>query len=434
VNNQGRSVLSRRRSVVAVALLCVFAVVLAACGSSSSSSSSGGGGGSGGASTASSASSGSAASSLNGLDMAFANASLAAGQFVEIQNGVKSAAKTVGANLTTYNNNQDATTVLKNAQLISQTKPGFVLEYNPIQGIYQSIQTLFQRASIPCIAINVPALNPATDYCKWFDLSNQVLCGDTAKAIGKVAKQDGWTGKNTTVLLLNAASFGEALNTCNGFFYKELTNWIPGLQKINSAQDIKLTTTKLGTSLVQVNGNAVRGDSFTAAQQALQTIPANRNIVLYTVADDSTLGAWQAIVRAGRASHTLTGGIAGEPTAYAQLRNNPHWVAEGDIFFGAWGEYLMAMAAAVKNGTKTPFQTVSPEAVTTKNFSIPGSIVAPMSDFYHGSSTTPYRLPPLEQTKVRPTEFGTNATVGNSYLAATGVLQKFHNVTGLGAK
>lgn len=431
MEQQGRSLL--RRSVVAVTLVCMLAVVVAACGSSSSSSASGGGGGSGGSSASSSGSSGSA-SSLNGLDMAFTNASLAAGQFIDLQNGVVSAAKTAGVKLTTYNNNQDATTVLKNAQLIAQTKPGFVLSYNPIQGIYKSIQTLFQRANVPCIAINVPAVDPSTDYCRWFDLSNQVLCGDTAKAIGKVAKEDGWTGKDTTVLLLNAASFGEALNTCNGFFYKELTNWIPGLEKISSAQDIKLTTTKLGTSLVQVNGNAVRGDSFTATQQALQTIPANRNIVLYTVADDSTLGAWQAIERAGRGSHTLTGGIAGEPTAYAQLRNNPHWVAEGDIFFGSWGEYLMAMAAAVKAGVKTPFQTISPEAVTTKNFSIPGSIVAPVSNYYHGDSTTPYRLPPLEPTAVKQTEFGTNEPTGNSYLAATGVLQKFHNVTGLGAK
>ncbi|GAA3671344.1 hypothetical protein GCM10022237_33810 [Nocardioides ginsengisoli] len=396
----------RRWLLTSVAM--VVALVLAGCG------------------TAEGGDKGSGDGPLAGTTMAYTNATDAAPLYVTMRDGVKAAARRTGVDLETYDNKLDAATVSQNATLIGQAKPDFVLSYNPVEGVYTSIERIYQRAGIPCIAVNTPGKG----YCKWFNLSNPQLCTDTAKAVGTVAKERGWTGDDTTVLLVNAASFGEQINNCNAYFYREIAKWIPGLQQIDDVGDLTTTTATLGDSMVQVDGQAQRAPSYDAVRRALSGIPADRNLVVYSVADDSTLGAWQAVEQSGRAKTSLTAGLGGSPEALAQLRDNPGWVAQGDMFIGHWGQYLMAMAAAVNSGADLPFQTLAPEAVLTKDFAVKDSIVAPVTDYYRDGEHDAYQLPPLVPVADGETVFGTK-TVGNGYLADTGVLQMFGNVKGL---
>jgi len=372
-----------------------------------------------------------AETSIAGLSMAYTNATDAAPLYVLLQDGVKAAASTSGVKLETYDNALDASTVSSNARMVAQSKPDFVLSYNPIAGIYGSVEKIYQNADIPCIAVNTPSVTePNPGYCSWLNLSNPQLCTDTAKAVGKAAQERGWTGENTTVLLVNAPSFGEQINNCNSYFYKEITNWVRGLRTISDVSDLSVTTTQLGDSMVQVDGKAQRSPSFDVVKNALAGIPSDRNLITYSVADDSSLGAWQAIDQAGRGNDTLIAGIGGTGEALTQLGSNPAWVAEGDLFFGHWGQYMMAMAAAKKSGKELPFQTIAPEAVLTKDFAIEDSIVAPFSDYYRDGQPDAYQLPPLVPVVEGETVFGTQ-TVGNDYLADTGVLQLFNNVHGL---
>ena len=112
-----------------------------------------------------------------------------------------------------------------------------------------------------------------------------------------------------------------------------------------------------------------------------------------------------------------------------QLRKNPNWVAEGDIFFPEWGQYLIAMAVAMKSGAHPPGVTTSPQAVLTKQT---------IGHFYKPGSTrrTAYRASALS-TRTRAARRravpprNSAASCGNAYLARTGVLQKFKNVEGL---
>lgn len=375
------------------------------------------------------AASGAGDTPIAGLSMAYTNATDAAPLYVLVQDGVKDAAKTSGVALETYDNKLDASTVAENARLVVQSKPDLVLSYNPIEGIYGSIERQYERAKIPCIAVNTPS----TGYCSWMNLSNPELCTDSAKAVGSVAKKEGWTGEDTTVLLLNAPSFGELINNCNAYFYKEIANWIPGLEGIKDVTDLKTTTSTIGDSLVQVDGQAQRGPSYDAARNALSGIAEDRNLVVFTVADDSTLGAWQAVEQSGRADNSLVAGLGGTEEALKQLATNPRWVAQADVFFGNWGQYMMAMAAAIEEGQEIPFQTLAPEAVLTKDFALKGTIVAPMGDYYREGEFSAFQLPPLVPVTEGETVFGTK-TVGNDYLADTGVLQLFDNVKGLDSK
>ena len=172
-------------------------------------------------------------------------------------------------------------------------------------------------------------------------------------------------------------------------------------------EDITATTTTIGDTCIQVDGGGALEESFTAVKNALQTVPADRRILLYSINDDSTLGAWRAITEAGRQENTLVAGLGGSVAALGELRNNPQWVAEGSVFATHWGQYLIAMATAVLNGVEPPPLTKCPQIVLTADN---------VDDFYDAEGKVKL-LPPLVPE--------------NEYLKDTGILQQFNNVQGL---
>jgi ribose transport system substrate-binding protein len=353
----------------------------------------------------------------------FANVTESGPLFVALHKGVAAAAAKTGMKIKFYNNNFDAQTAIRNASLMVQDKPDLIFEYNAVAGIGQSLGNQFRRAKIPCIAVNVP--NPG---CSWFNLVNKDIGVDTATAVAKVAKSKGWDGTNTVVILVQNATAGEEVNDCVRYFYTTLQNLLPGMDKTTPAK-ITASTTKIGKTGIQVDGKSALEPSFTALKNVLQTIPTSKNIIVYTVNDDSTIGAWRAVVQTGRASHAITAGLGGSADGLDQLRKNPNWVAEGDIFFPEWGQYLIAMAVAMKTGAHPPGVTTSPQAVLTKET---------IGHFYKPGQHTPYRLPRL--TNIHSNKGGeakgcpprnSAPSCGNAYLAKTKILQKFKNVEGL---
>lgn len=380
---------------LSMALACLLALVAVGCGGSDSSSSTAT---SGGRSTTADA---------TPPRYAFANANESGALFVLLHRGVASAARTVGAEVTFYDNKFDGPTALNNARLIAQDKPDLAFEFNAVAGVGTSVGTLFSRAEIPCIAVNVP-----NEGCAWFNLDNAALGSDMAAAIAPLADEKGWTGEETTVLLVQAAMAGEDVNGGIRTFYGGLQDALPGMDRTDPAK-LGATTTTIGDTGLQVDGKGTLDDSYTAVATALQSVPKDRNLIVFAINDDSALGAWRAIERAGRAETTMLASVGGGAEAIDQLRENPSWVAEGDVFFYYWGEYLMAMAQAVRDGATPPERTTSPQVVLTKDN---------VEEYYKPGETLAHTLPPLA-----PVEGGK----GNAYLEQTGVLQKFGNVSGL---
>jgi ribose transport system substrate-binding protein len=89
-------------------------------------------------------------------------------------------------------------------------------------------------------------------------------------------------------------------------------------------------------------------------------------------------------------------------------RTNPSWLCEGSAFLDNWAEFILAEAVAIKQGIKVPDLTPCPQIMLTKD----------NIDTYYGSDN-----------KVKLLPFPPEA----QYLVQTGVLQKFHNVQGVGA-
>jgi len=247
---------------------------------------------------------------------------------------------------------------------------------------------------------------PRPDF---LNIDNRALGEQTAQIIGKMAADRGWNATNTTVLIGQNAAAGEQVNDCVRYFYTTIAPML-GAQEVD-AKTITPTTTRIGANGLQFDGGSQLQPSFEAVKNLLPSIPADHHIILYTVNNDSTKGALRALEDAGRGGNDalLIGGLGGDETGITALRNDPRWVAEGDIFVSWWGAYATAMAKAVAEGQKPPADvTPLPQIVLDKTT---------VDQYHKPGSVDVSKLPPL--------------VADNKYLEESGFLQYVRQETGL---
>lgn len=334
------------------------------------------------------------------LKFAFANIMESGELFKQLGDGFADAAKQAGVQFSRYNNNLDGVTASNNARLMVQEHPDVIFEYNSVEGIGPALQRTFQQAHIPYVAVNIPVPG-----AYWFNLVNKDMGIDAAKVVVAEAKKRGWTAADTSVLIVQASASGVEVNDCVRYFYVTAADAM-GMPNV-VPETITATTTVITPAGVQVDGKGTLQDSYSAVKNVLQTIPADRHILLFTVNDDSALGSWRAVDESGRGDKTLVAGVGGSVAALKELRTNPQWVGEGSVFIPNWGIYLLAMGVAISKGVKPPALTKSPQTVITKD----------NVDKYYDANGTAIMLPPLVPE--------------NQYLADTGILQKYGHVDGL---
>jgi ribose transport system substrate-binding protein len=334
------------------------------------------------------------------LKFAFANVTEAGELFKQFGDGFADVAQKAGIQFSRYDNKFDGVAATNNARLMVQEQPDVIFEYNAVEGIGPALQRTFEQAGIPFVAINVPVPGG-----HWFNLVNKDIGIEAADKVVGIAKEKGWTADNTTVLIAQSAASGVEVNDCVRYFYVRAAE-LMGLPQV-APEAITATTTVISPAGVQVDGKATLEDSYTGIKNVLQTIPAERNLLLFTVNDDSAVGAWRAVEESGRGGNTLISGLGGSLAALKELRENPQWVAEGSIFIANWGVYLVAMGIAITQGVTPPPLTKTPQAVLTK---------ADVDKFYDAAGNA-ILLPPLVDE--------------NRYLADTGILQKYAKIEGL---
>lgn len=397
---------SPRRCVLIAATVGLLATA-AACssGNSSTTATSGTASPTAASGTSSSAAASGTASASAGpvkqLSIAYANITDANPSLAGLAQLIKGSATSVGDTMTLYNNNADPSTATSVAQLMVNAKPDVILDWPPSQEIGGSLSAIFNRGKVPCIAVDIPIT-----ACHLFYPDNITLGTEAGKALAAVMRAKGWNGSNTTFVIAQNAPVGDQ-NDLERSGYLAVAHALSGFPT-PALSAITSSTTVLSASAVQVNAGDEIDLAYSAMKNALQTIPASRNIVVYGLTDETTLGAWRALSGAGRKNVLLVGN-GGDVTGVGQLRSNPDWVVESSPFVPQWGEYLMAMAHALTAGMTVPAETPSPIAVFTKDN---------LSQYFAAGSTTTKQLPPL--------------SAQDEYLAATGVLQKFGNVSGLG--
>jgi ribose transport system substrate-binding protein len=389
---------ARQRIGSAVAI-GALTLTLAACGGGSSGGSPNASGGATSPSTGSSSSSGASTD----FSLAFANLTNAAALEVGINDSVVSSAKTLGVSLTKYDNQSSPTTALTNAQLMVNQKPDVIAEFAAAANSNQSIGAMFTKAGIPCLGVDIPVPGCAT-----FGVDHSLLGQAMGEAVGEIAKAKGWTGSNTTVVLATSWAVGGAeVNSAEQAFYVAFAKAVPGMQAVAASQ-ITASTTAIGQDLLQVNMNDVTPSvAFNAMTSALPRLPSSRNLVVFGINDDVITGALRALSNAGRSSHTLVAADGASTAGLQGLQTNPIWVAEGSEFTDSWGEFILALATALHNNVQVPDTTLVPIAAVTK---------ANVDTYYTSTGATKF-LPALP--------------AADDYLKSLGVLQQFHNITGL---
>jgi ribose transport system substrate-binding protein len=356
------------------------------------------------ASAAATASSASTASlkPLSSLSFTYGSAANSIGLIKEVGDSVVGDAKSVGIKITEYDNNLDGPTALNNAQLMVQDHPNVAIDWNTVVGVGDAVGAQFTHASIPCLSVNQEIAG-----CTHFNLSNKDMGLGAAAVMLPMAKQRGWNGSNTTVVMVIAAANGTEVNDGPRYFYVQTANVLSGFKKVSPSSITATTTTIGGTNGIQIDCKSTLDGAFTAMQNVIGSIPKNNNILLYGTDDDCDLGAYQSLKQNGFGSRILTGGLGGDPDGLNELRTNPSWVCEGSAFIQDWGPYILSEAVAMVNGYKPPVLTSSPQIMLTKQN---------LSTYYNKANNV-ILLPPLVSD--------------NQYLAKYGLLTKFAKIQGL---
>jgi ribose transport system substrate-binding protein len=332
---------------------------------------------------------------------AYANVSDQSPLFKLVGDLLVSKGKKVNITVKRFNNNFDGPTALNNAQLMVQQKPDLVIDWTGVESIGQSVGAVFKRAKMKCIAVNqkIPG-------CPWFNLVNRFLGTGAAAVVIPILKKKHWTAKDTTLILVASPGAGAEVNSNSRYFYARVSAAIPGMAKATPTS-ITDQTTNIGAlpNGIQVDGKASLEPTYNVVKSTLQILPTSRHLVVFTINDDSALGAWRAITQAGRQKNTLIIGQGADPDGLKNLRTNPSWVAEGSVFFELWPEYLLAMGVSVLNGAHPPALTLAPQTVLSKQN---------VAKYYGKNGLHPKIAPPLAKV--------------DRYLLKSGILQKFGHV------
>lgn len=299
-----------------------------------------------------------------------------------------------------YDNNGDAQTMLSNAQLMVQAKPDVIIEY-PVAENSTGVRNVFAKAGIPCIAVNLPL-----EGCPFINIDNPAMGKSAGELAAKEAKKRKWDPKNTTVILGQNATAGPSVNGNLTTFLQSYSSGV-GLPEVTD-DAITPDSTKINDYTIQFDGKSDQNESFTRVRSLLAAVPASRNLILYTVNDDETLGAYRAIQGAKRSNVFVIGHGGGRADALKLLRDDPNWVGE-DVFYSQyWGQYMIAMAQAIHAGAEPPETTLLPSITIDKEG---------LSKYFDPKSFKAKKLPPL--------------TPESEYLKKGGFLQEVGNVEGL---
>ncbi|WP_369226499.1 sugar ABC transporter substrate-binding protein [Streptomyces sp. R39] len=376
-----------KRALSGIAVMAAVALLTAACGTTTNNP----------ATTAKIAK-----GNLKGVKFAFAMPTSQGQVYVAQQKTFTTQAQALGAKVTVYDNHGDADTMLRNADLMVAARPDVIVEYPSVANATDRVGQKFKTAGIPCIAINVPVKG-----CSFFNFDQVALAKLGAQAMAKKMAARGWDGTNTTVLIGQASQLGSSVNIAVTSFYDELSRIVPNMKHVSSSA-ITSTTTQITADQGYQGDLGLTADSgYTATLHSLQSMPQKRNLVVYTVSDDTTQGVLRAADTQGRTAKTLLSGYGGTLQGLNAVREGGVWATDQNGFFPQWGEFLLAMSVAIAQGVEPPALTSPPQVVLTKEN---------VDTYYKPGTEELIKMPALPKA--------------SRYLLDTGILQKFGNVEG----
>lgn len=263
-----------------------------------------------------------------------------------VTQGLRWAAARHQIDLIEVENLYNAKAALRNAQKLAEQKVDLAIEFQVYERIGSQLSTIYERASIPVIAVEIP--QPGAVF---FGIDNYTVGQLAGKALVKAAQQH-WHGQIDELLMLDL----------------EVAGSLPHL-RISGAES---TIRKSLTGSYQVLHLDSRGEmerSFELVRRHMHFSPKRKTLIC-GVNDLAVLGALRAFSEVGRSDYCLALGVGAFPEARRELRS-PQTRLIGSIatFPERYGDNLIQIALdilhrkPVSPAIYAPIQLVTPQNI-----------------------------------------------------------------------
>lgn len=256
--------------------------------------------------------------------------------------GLRWAAASRPIDLIEVENRFSAKAALRNAEQLVSQHVDLAIEFQSYERIGGKLATIFERANIPVIAVEIPHPNAV-----FLGVDNQ-RAGVAAGKILLRAAQKHWGGECDEILFLDLEAAGS----------------LPHL-RLSSAQEILRTGLGRNCTLIHLDSRGEFLRSFELTRRHLRAAPRRRTLVT-GINDYAVLGALRAFEEAGRSELCLAVSHGGGPEARRELRlPNTRLSAAIAFFPEKYGESIVQLAVDILNKRATPPAVYMPVQVLT---------------------------------------------------------------------
>jgi ribose transport system substrate-binding protein len=263
-----------------------------------------------------------------------------------VTHGIRWAATRRQVDLIEVENLYSARTALRNAHRLAQQKVDLAIEFQVYERIGLQLSTIYEEASIPVIAVEIP--QPGAVF---FGIDNFNVGQMAGKALVKAARQH-WQGEIDELLMLDL----------------EVAGSLPHL-RVSGAESAVRKLLPGSYHILHLDSRGELERSFELVRKHLQFSP-KRKTLIFGVNDLAALGALRAFAEVGRSQFCLALGVGAFPEARRELRS-PQTRMIGSIatFPERYGENLIQVAfdilhhKPVQPAIYAPVQILTPQNI-----------------------------------------------------------------------
>jgi ribose transport system substrate-binding protein len=262
-----------------------------------------------------------------------------------VTQGIRWATSRHQIDLIEVENLYSAKAALRNAQKLVQQKVDLAIEFQVYERIGAQLSGLYEKASIPVIAIEIP--QPGAVF---FGIDNHRVGQLAGKALVK-ATQEHWKGEIDELLLLDL----------------EIAGSLPHL-RVSGAESTIRKSLSGSYQILHLDSRGEMERSFELVRQHLQFSPKRKTIIC-GVNDLAVLGALRAFSEVGRDNLCLALGVGALPEARRELRS-PQTRLIGSIatFPERYGDNLIQIALDILHHKEVPPAVYAPiQLITPQN-------------------------------------------------------------------
>jgi ribose transport system substrate-binding protein len=236
--------------------------------------------------------------------------------------------------LIVLNNRYQPKVALRNAEQLIRERVDLVIEFQTDEAIAPAIASLYLRAGIPFIAIDVP--HPGATYFGANNYQAGLLAG---QHLGRWARSQ-WGERLDEVLVLTLARAGRLV-------HGRIEGILAGLNHVLHEQFDR-------SQIVSLDGDGQFKTSLERVRKHLRESHA-KHVLVGAANDPSALGAARAFQEAGRAATCAIVGQNAEPDARSELRETRSpLIGSVGYFPERYGDSLIRLALELLGGRATP--------------------------------------------------------------------------------